>query len=221
MKNIEKCVSAIRKNLLFSSLSEQTVQKICKDDGCYINSYLKDDTIYYTSDFKSAAGIILSGKVSVYKTIGKRRTLLNILKEGEIFGVASMFGKVESYVTTIVAAETTEVVFLTHDVCKRLVRSEPDFAVAYISFLSDKIRYLNDKISSYTAPSAAAKLAGYLLRENRPKLSMTQLASALNIGRASLYRELDELENAGIIKKDGQTITVLDKNALGIISDGQ
>ncbi len=221
MKDIEKCAAGVRKNRLFSSLSEQALKRVCNDDGCYINSYQKDNTIYCKADFRSAVGIILSGSVSVYKTVGKRRTLLNILKEGDIFGVASMFGEVESYVTAIVAKESTEVIFITHEICEELVRSEPDFAVAYISFLSDRIRYLNKKISSYTAPSAAAKLAGYLLQENRRRLNMTQLASALNIGRASLYRELDELEAAGIIKKDGQDIQIIDKNALTLILAGE
>ena len=36
----------------------------------------------------------------------------------------------------------------------------------------------------------------------------------LNVGRASLYRAFDKLIADGYIKKDGKTITLLDRNAL-------
>ena len=65
------------------------------------------------------------------------------------------------------------------------------------------------------SPSALQKLASYLLKdEGRIALSRVQLASALGIGRASLYRALDELTDKGYISSDGKNVTVIDREGL-------
>ena len=38
---------------------------------------------------------------------------------------------------------------------------------------------------------------------------MTKLAAGLSMGRTSLYRALEELENAGLIVRDGKRIEVI------------
>ncbi len=40
------------------------------------------------------------------------------------------------------------------------------------------------------------------------------LASALDIGRTSLYRAFEELERAGAIRREGKLITVLSREKL-------
>ena len=89
----------------------------------------------------------------------------------------------------------------------------------YLTLLSDKIVYLNKKIAVLTAASAEKKLALYIYehminREFTPGTSLSELASVLQMGRASLYRAIDELTEKKIISKQGKKITVLDENTL-------
>ncbi|MBQ3888454.1 MAG: Crp/Fnr family transcriptional regulator, partial [Clostridia bacterium] len=95
-------------------------------------------------------------------------------------------------------------------------REEPRLAENYIRLLSARIHFLSEKITTLTR--SGSKLQQYLLneyrlhgQENRVTLSynMAELARVLGIGRTTLYRELSDLEEAGIIKKNGKTVTVL------------
>ena len=67
--------------------------------------------------------------------------------------------------------------------------------------------------NSYTAKNAENKLLAYLSQlprdENNQvelKISLSTLAKMIGIGRASLYRSFDKLEESGAIIKSGKKI---------------
>ena len=73
-------------------------------------------------------------------------------------------------------------------------------------------------MSELSAPSVTQKLAAFLLREeNGIAQTKVKLASALGVGRASLYRALDELTESGLISVDGKSVTVIDSEGLSNI----
>ncbi len=84
----------------------------------------------------------------------------------------------------------------------------------YVTFLSDRIRFLNRRLSTLTAGQTDGKLWRYLLahRGEDGVVSlpggMTGLAETLNMGRSSLYRSLDALTAAGRICRQGKQIIV-------------
>ena len=47
-------------------------------------------------------------------------------------------------------------------------------------------------------------------------ISLSQLAKSLNLGRASLYRAMEKMEQDQIISRDKKTICILDRQALEI-----
>ena len=49
-------------------------------------------------------------------------------------------------------------------------------------------------------------------------ISMTDLSQQLNLGRASLYRAVEELEESGAILRDGKLLKVLREDVLKTIS---
>ena len=89
----------------------------------------------------------------------------------------------------------------------------------YLRYLAQRIRFLSAKVDALSAGTGGKKLSDFLIRGSGESgvvkvRSMTELASSLGIARASLYRELDKLSEAGIIEKSGKTITVLKPEAL-------
>ncbi|MDD4773595.1 MAG: helix-turn-helix domain-containing protein, partial [Eubacteriales bacterium] len=84
----------------------------------------------------------------------------------------------------------------------------------------DRIRFLNDKIASFTSGTAESRLARYIenLREEDGCVilptGLRQLADSLDISRASLYRAFDTLESLGCIKRDGRKIAILSAELL-------
>ena len=98
-----------------------------------------------------------------------------------------------------------------------LFEKHPHAAINYIAFLSDRIRFLNARISVISCSDAENTVLKYLTLsadENGyaaiPK-SMTELASMLGLGRASLYRSLESLEKRGIIIRENSRIKVTEK----------
>jgi len=88
----------------------------------------------------------------------------------------------------------------------------------YISFLSGRIRFLNRKIAFYTSGSAERRVALYLSSFNsdeiEPDIPMNSLCELLDIGRASLYRAFDKLTDDGFIKRDGDKINIVNRQAM-------
>ena len=89
----------------------------------------------------------------------------------------------------------------------------------YIAFLAQKTLYLNQKISCLTAGSAEQKLA-YWLDANasgdivQTQIPMNALCTMLDIGRASLYRAFDKLEQEGFIIREQKTVRILDRDRM-------
>ena len=176
--------------------------------GLSAEAFPQGAVIYSRSRFRKAMGVLLEGQVSVLKW---RDLVLNTLGPGQCFGVAALFCPADSYVTTVLAKTPALLVFLSDDWLSRLFQRYPQTAVSYISFLSQRIRFLNQKIDSFAAPSAQEGLYRHLLaiqRDGRAEISggYSQLARALNMGRASLYRSLEALEAEGRIRREGRTI---------------
>ena len=92
------------------------------------------------------------------------------------------------------------------------------FLYHYLDFLSGRIRFLNRKIGYLTAGSAERRLALYLASFQKQELvlkdSISSLSELLDIGRASLYRAFDALEEQGLIRREGRSILVPDLKAL-------
>ena len=140
-----------------------------------------------------------------------KELLLKTLGPGQCFGAAAIFCPAEDYVTTVQAREPSAVVFLPDQWLVELFGAYPQASVAYIAFLSQRIRFLNRKIDSFTAPSARETLSRHLLAaevDGRVEVAggYSQLARGLNMGRASLYRALDALEGEGVIRREGRVV---------------
>lgn len=195
---------------LFADLTAEEFSMVTAD--LTAERYPSGAVIYSRTEFRNAMGVVLSGRLAAVK--GKD-LLLNTLGPGDCFGVAALFCPAEDYVTTVKAKEPSTLVFLDHRWLTGLFGQYPQTAVAYIAFLSQRIRFLNRKIDSFTAPTAQEALYRHLLetaRDGKAEISggYSQLAQTLNVGRASLYRALDALEEEGCIRREGKTVYLLE-----------
>lgn len=169
--------------------------------------------IYSARRFRRAIGLLLEGGARIYSPSGAP---LNTLGPGACFGAAALFNPSQRYVSRIVAWGQTSAAFYTDGQLERMFAQNPRVARNYIAFLSQRIQFLNDKIGSFTTPTAQARAARWLLQRG-PEIQVpnyTRLADELNLGRASLYRALDALERQGCLTRQGGHITLLDRLAL-------
>lgn len=138
--------------------------------------------------------------------------LLSYFTRGSVFGAAALFGDNKEYISRIQAVSDCTVQFIEQERLAEIFKLDEQVAVNYISFLSSKIRFLNGKLSVMMQEGAQGKLYAYLYKLGDEGYSgkMTQLAKNLCIGRTSLYRSLENLEqNNLIVRKDGKIKVIL------------
>ena len=211
----KKIVSALRLCSVFSYASERTLRGLL---SCRPEKFCAGDLIYSADSFEKSIGIIVSGKVEVFGENENKRVRLNALSQGDMFGAAALFGKNDGYgyVSTVVSKTSSEVIFICEEKMREIIISDSAVAIAYIAFLSDRIRFLNGKISTFTAKSADSAVAAALLSEkaDRFELNVSRLSKKLGIGRTSVYRSLEFLKKSGAIEYSEGTVTVLSKEIL-------
>ena len=166
-------------------------------------------------------GIILSGNARICRMddTGESVTVRNI-SEGELFGVAGVFGEWSKEKSHIVATKPCRVLYITEAQLRSILMQYPTVAVNYITFLTEKIKFLNRRTDTFSAKSASHKLYEHLISvadsdgKVSLKIGLAELARRLKMGRSSLYRSLDELQSNGLLKKENGVLILKEPDAL-------
>lgn len=208
--------AALFSAVIFKELSAVQLNGLLSRFNFEIKTYKKHEKIFTPDSFSKSLAIILKGSVFVYKETGKAELLMNSLSAGAVFGMSSMFYEEKCFPTTVSAKEDCRILFITKEQLLEIFAEYPQTVGSYIAVLSEKIHYLNSKISGLCGSDAAAKLRTYL--ENAAAkaasnefilpVSFSELSQALSIGRTSLYRAFDELSEQGFLEKDGKIIKI-------------
>ena len=202
---------AFIENKLFSSFNINEY----KDKIKFITAE-KGKTVMAEKSFCRGLILIISGRAAVYKTgLDGKRTLINSLSAGDVFGMATLFYEQAEYPSEITAETNLRLAMLEKETVEKAISENPDFAKAYITLLSEKIHFLNKKLSAFSEGEASEKLMRWILSTAEGKnefilpCSLSKLSVMLNIGRASVYRAFASLEEQSLIKKDGKKIVIL------------
>ena len=216
-KENESKALILRKTDIFANMSDETEKTLAALDE---TAFSAGETIVDADDFGSfkGLGVLLSGKACVYGKGSDRPVLLNRLEEADVFGAATVFFSEREAVSTVSAKTKCRILFIEREILETVMKNDFAVASAYIAFLSEKICFLNRKITGFTAKSADSALAGHLLRsadENGElAVNMSRVASTLGIGRTTLYRAVELLKTDGAIAYDGKKMRILDREIL-------
>lgn len=198
---------------LLEGLTDKEKEKIISG-FCSPIKFKRDEIIYSTENFSNSLGIVCKGKAFAVTNNG-HGIYMKSFEKGACFGAAAVFGGDGKYVSTVIAKTEAEVLFISETELKQLFLDYPKTAINYINFLSEKIRFLNKKIGVLTCSNAEDTVFNYLSSAKGgdgyaviPK-SMTLFSKMLGIGRATLYRCLDSLEESGKILRDNNRIKVI------------
>ena len=203
---------------LFSGISQEELEYITdKSKGACEETWYKNHSMIA----QRGIYVIRSGRIRVCKKEGDKEIFLTYLISGDSFGYTNLFSNAQyKQVTLLFAKEKTETLFIPEERVMEVIYKIPKFAINIIAIQSEKVRFLNKKIDSFTSPTAESRLMKYLSScgtEEDGKViigeSMAELARRLDMGRASLYRSFESLEkNGDILKKDGHIYILRNKN---------
>lgn len=162
--------------------------------------------LYAPARFRRSLGLVLDGQVRV--TRGE--LVVALLEQGDWFGAAALFNDREEFPSTLTAICPCRVLYLSQETVEELLRRWPRAAENYIRYLSGRIGFLSDRLNSLAAGTAEEKVKQFLLRQADERgtvdVSAIELAHALGLGRASVYRAFDALAEQGFLSRRGRTI---------------
>lgn len=215
-QNLTAITELLKNNALFMNVDENVIKSALLDKGCTEKHYPAQTVISDSLQTQKSLAFVLRGVL----TVKKQKVLMKTIRRGDIYGVASLFSAQSESVSDITAETNTRILFFSEDLVRRLIDENSVLRMNYIVFLTERIRYLNDRIEGFTAENATEKLTKYLLSlditDSRVVLphSLSKLANMLNMGRASLYRAFDELEKSGIVKRKDRVVEITDISLL-------
>ena len=196
----------VKESFLFRGVCEEALDFCLTRAG--EESAQRGDELYTPRKFRRCLGLVLSGKVRV--TRGD--LLVGVLEKGDWFGAAALFHDREEYPSTLTALTECRVLFFPQQVVEQLMEHWPRAGANYVRYLSGRICFLSDRLNSLAAGTAEEKVEQFLLRcadENgEVTRSATAVAQTLGLGRASVYRAFEALEEREVISREGKKIII-------------
>ena len=191
--------------------TEPAVLRRALEQGAYEKSFAPGQQV---RPGELALGLLLAGRAQVTKTAGHTKLRMSELGPGSLLGGATLFGKGRQP-TEIRAIGSCQVLFFPEGVFEAMLEADFGLTKRYIGYLTARIRFLTDRIESIACPTAADKLLCHLVQcaDETGALhmpgGMDALAQSLGMSRATLYRSLNALEEAGRIRRQGRAIYLL------------
>ena len=144
---MENIIKIIKKNQLFSGVSEENIKNISKDIKYYIKTYNKGEIIAHEDDECRSLSLVLSGVVEIQRLyLNGKYIVLNRLNEGDVFGEALVFSKARTYPATVISLNESKVLFIDKSDILKILTKEEKVLENFISLLSNKVFILNSKV---------------------------------------------------------------------------
>ena len=218
MKVTVDFIKKLSKYPLFQNVSAGVIKLTLSGDDCEIKTFNSGEVMFGPDDNNGYLAIILRGKAEVFSADPVKDVLLSTIGTGDVFGYSKLFGKGASLSTKVASKGGTRALFISEAALSQMLENDKTIMYNYLAIMSEKIRFLNEKIMYFTAGSTERRLALYLTSLNkktiRLSISMTDLANTLDVGRASLYRAFDKLSEDGYIIRSEKIILIMDREEL-------
>ena len=213
----------LRGCLFFSGKSSSEMAFLFEHLAYSVKEYRKNELIVSEGDHAERVGIVLCGLVEVQKIhpTGKNVTIAQI-SEGQTFGEAVLFSKEKAFPATVMAIDSSKVLFISKREMLRLFTSDADILSRYMENISDRLLLLNRKIEILSLGTLRRRIVFDLLKLAVKQHSDTVMlpfnkrvwAEHLNTARPSLSREVCCLRDEGLIDFKGIEFTLLNRGAL-------
>jgi len=211
--------AAIKKCPLFAGVTEDDLVRL--GQVCRRRNINKGEVLFFEGEPAAGFYVVVEGNIKIYKLSaeGKER-ILHIVHPGESFAEAAMFadGRYPAFAEPF---NHSTVLFFPKEEFLDLLHQHAQIPINMIAGLSRFLRQFATQIEDLTFKDVPARLARYLIDLTGDErevvelpISKTQLASRLGTVSETLSRTLRKLSQDELIRVEGKTITVLDRDRL-------
>ncbi|SMC20319.1 transcriptional regulator, Crp/Fnr family [Desulfacinum hydrothermale DSM 13146] len=224
---VEKRLDWLRQIPLFQGLAQERLLGLAQISTERVFS--KGETVF--SQGRKAKGffVLVDGRIKVFKvSLDGREQILHLFEGGEIIGEVPVFAG-GSYPAHAEAISRSTLIYVPRDGFVRLIREDADLAMELLAVLSRRLRRFTALVEDLSLKEVPGRLAAYLIYlaerngGDRIQLDMTkaQLAALLGTIPETLSRIFSKLSGAGLLAVDGRTLTLLDREGLQALAQGE
>ena len=209
-------LKTLRSNQYFDDLPDEVLKDIMSHTQ--LREYDRGDVLFWEGDPCSGLHIIESGSVKLYRISPQgRHYIISVLTEGAMCNEVPAFDGGTNPVN-VEALELSRMWVVEANMLRRLVKSNPEFALKILNKFGQNLRNLVRKVSEmafYQVTNRLARLITELpIEESRPHWTQEQLAARLGTVREVVARSLKELEKSGAIRIEDRRIQIADQDVL-------
>lgn len=208
----------LMKNSMFQNMSEEEIRSILDLGTCVQETYEKDTLVIEENEDCDTIGFVLEGTLTIqqYGLSGDALTI-NVFRHGDCFGAPLLFTSRAKYPFTLVTSTKSTVLFIPFVQMRNMLEKSRTFNTNYLTFLSNHIFILKNKIKILAHNDVRSRLMIYLSREIetagttrfRMRHKKIQISEIIKVARPSVSRELSNMERDGLIRIDGNQIEIL------------
>ncbi|NOQ27372.1 MAG: helix-turn-helix domain-containing protein [Bacteroidales bacterium] len=222
-----RCFECKEKSLCFKQLNEAELS-LTNENRVQLN-FKKGEIISKQGSFVTHVMYLKSGFAKVYKeTDLEHNLILDIIPEGKLIGLTSLFNNNNNIARFSVAAlENAVVCSIDRTTIEKLIHKNSQFAKTVIASLNEESLQFYDKMASLAQKQMNGRVADALLylsdnifksEKFKMILSRKDLADFTGMSMMSVVRTLKDLKTDGIIEDEKGHINIKDINILRQIS---
>ena len=209
---IQKSMDILSTCPLFNGMSPMEIGHLLSQEGCRLVHYPAGSTI----PSERGMMMLLTGSVLIEKQSADGRYLrMREVWPPQAINVSALLAQPPREVSRLSTPDGCRAVELSRALVTQALMEGGTFSVNLVEFLLGRVVFLNKKITALSGHTAASRLELYLAENAVQKdgvsqvqlpFSLSEFAEHLCVGRASLYRTLDSMEQQGRIRRKGRTI---------------
>lgn len=202
---------------LLMDVDAAVLEKYLTENQLFIRQYAKGATVYHQHDHCTSLDVVLSGNLVAYALSenGSEITMFEFQK-ASIIGANLLFGDNQTYPLNIYSVTACNLLHITQNAVMEFLNNY-SFVMQYVKSLSQNSQGMNRKITMLTQKTLRENTLDYLKHQSIIQdsvkivlpISKKELADYMGVQRPSLFRELKNLKDEGLIEIDNRSIKLL------------
>ena len=210
----------LRATALLSAASDESVAALAGSSKR--RSLDREQVLFLAGRRATSVFAVASGSLRVFASgPGGAEPTLALLGPGDLVGELGVLDDVPRS-TSVGALQRAEVIELPGRVFREVYAADPAIARRLVALLSARMRSLNDGFTDLASLDLGGRLAKFVLAEAersnadvvRLSLTQAQLGQLLGGARQTVNQVMQGLERAGLVRIEGRTVRVLDREGL-------
>lgn len=206
---------------LFEHLDCARIEQLLKETRAVSRAFEAGETLLRQGEHYRSLWILLRGECAGEMTDpGGRTVRVEEFNPPYALATGILFQTENEMPVNVVARTDGEALIIPREGLKHMLAAEPRMLELFLNDISEKLAFLARRLFYFNFKTIRERVAHFLLERSKgrdrvtPPRTMEELANYFGVARQSLYRALDEMEADGVIRREGMTFFIVDRERL-------